>query len=74
MKVWPERTIVIHKEYLPYQTDRIKEAIHLLTAKDRLNDGDIQAIRKLLDVCDALLNPASGIREQDPTEKNSTDQ
>ena len=52
----PNRNIAIHRDYMDHQLQRVKDVIHLLTEKDRLNDGDIQAIRELLNIYVSFVN------------------
>jgi hypothetical protein len=52
----PNRNIVIHRDYMDHQLQRVKDVIHLLTEKDRLNAGDIQAIRELLNIYVSFVN------------------
>ena len=52
----PNRNIVIHRDDMDHQLQRVKDVIHLLTEKDRLNAGDIQAIRELLNIYVSFVN------------------
>lgn len=53
----PNFKIEMHKCFFEQQGAKVKETIMLLTQKNSLNDADIQAVKCLLDVYDALTNP-----------------
>lgn len=53
----PNSKIEMHKCFFEQQGLKVKEAIAHLMQKNSLNDADIQAVKCLLDVYDALTNP-----------------
>lgn len=50
----PNTDISVHRYFFEIQGTKVKEAIHTLLKKDNLNEDDIQVVKRLVEVCEAL--------------------
>ena len=64
--------ITVHKCMLEKQARKVKDVIRDIAQKDSLSAGDTQAIRKLSEVYDVLINPQEmSIEKTQASEKYS---